>query len=1034
MLDKIINWSLHNRALIVFSALLFLALGLYTSVTAPVDVFPDLTAPTVTVMTEAHGMAPTEMESLITFPIEAAVNGATGVRRVRSATIVGLSIVWVEFEWGQDIKVARQIVTEKVAEVSGSLPAEAERPILAPQSSIMGEVQFVGLCSDTHSPMELRTLADSTVRRRLLAVPGVAQVTPVGGEVKQYHVLLTPDKLAAYDVSVRQVIAALAESNYNVSAGFLNERATEYLVTGIGRIASVDDVRESVIASRNGVPIRVADVGDVAIGAAIKRGDGSVNGKPAVVLGIQKQPNINTLRLTEELDKALDEIQNRLPEGITLNRKLFRQADFIQVAIGNVAEAILAGAVLVLVIMLAFLANVRATFITLTAIPLSMIAAVMIIRAFGGTINTMTLGGLAVAIGSLVDDAVIDVENIVRRLRENARLPESERRPALKVVYDASVEIRSSIVFATFIIGLVFLPVYFLTGVEGRLLRPLSTAYLISLFASLAVAVTLTPVLCSLLLSRSKMIREGREPRFSALIKGIYARILNPVLNHPWRVTIPTLLLFFAALGGTLLWGRSFLPEFNEGALNILVVTMPGTTLKDSDELGRLAEEAIMKEPEVVAVARKTGRAELDEHAQSVESAELEVNIVRKGRTKQELLAALRRNLSSVPGINFTLGQPISHRIDHMLSGSRANIAIKIFGEDLYELRRLAEQVRQAVSTVQGAVDIAVEQQTDVPFVQVIFNRPALAQYGLTVREVADAVEASFQGVQVTKVIEGRNAFDLLVRYDANEARSVDTLGEVMVDTPQGAKVPLNTLAKVVRTTGPNVIVREQVQRRIVVTCNTSERDVASIVQDCRALVDPIIAKAPGYVVEYGGQFESAEAAGRLLTIVGLGAVFGIAFLLYLAFGSGRDTAFVMINLPLALIGGVAGVYAGGGVLSVASLIGFITVFGIAARNGIMLVTHIRNLQANEGVTDFRAAVFRGASERIIPILMTALATGLALIPLALSGDKPGNEIETPMANVILFGLLTSMLLNMLIVPTLYLRFGKPLTTTETEK
>jgi CzcA family heavy metal efflux pump len=706
--------------------------------------------------------------------------------------------------------------------------------------------------------------------------------------------------------------------------------------------------------------------------------------------------------------------------------RVLRQSDFIEVAVTNVFHALRDGGILVMAIVLLFLANLRAAFITLTAIPLSLLAAVLVLKAFDATINTMTLGGMAIAIGALVDDAVIDVENVFRRLREHATLPAEARRPTLQVVYEASVEIRASIVFATLIIMLVFLPLFFLAGVEGRLLQPLGAAYVISLLASLAVAVTVTPVLCAMLLPRSRAVLRGHEPSIVRLLKSGYATILGVALRFPWLVTVPALVLLGVAIVAAGFLGRAFLPDFNEGALTISAVTLPGTSLAESDRLGRVVEQTLLAHPEVVSVARRTGRAELDEHAQGVEAAELDVALVMRQRSKAELLQALRRDLSLIPGMNITIGQPISHRIDHILSGTRANIAVKIFGEDLYTLRTLGEKVRQAMATVPGVVDLSVEQQLDIPTLSVRFDRKAMARYGVMIADVSHELEAALQGVAVSRVLEGRYSFDLVVRLGEAQAWTPESLGHLLVDTPGGAKLPLRMLAQITKTTGPNTISREQVERKIVVMCNVAGRDVASVVRDIAAQVDPMLAAQSGYSVAYGGQFESAEDAGRLLSILGLAVILGIGFLLYLAFGSLRDAALIMVNLPLALIGGIAGVFVSGGVLSVASLIGFITVFGIATRNGIMLVSHIRHLQEQEGVTDFRAAVFRGAMERLAPILMTALAAGLALIPLAISGEKPGNEIQTPMAIVILGGLLTSMFLNMVVVPALYLRFGRP--------
>ena len=1026
MIDTLISWSLRNRAAVLVMAALLLVVGGYTAIKMPVDVFPDLTAPTVTVITEARGMAPSEVESQVTFPIEAAVNGASGVRRVRSATAVGLSIVWIEFAWGTEIYAARQIISEKINVAAGELPPEVARPVLMPVSSIMGEILFLSLTSDKHTPIELRTTADTVIRRRILSVPGVSQVTPIGGGVKQFQVMLSPAKLQAYGVSLNQVTRALAEGNENVSAGFINERSSEWLITGVGRVRSLADIGETVVNATNGIPTKVADLGEVAIGEEPKRGEGSTRGKPAVILGIQKQPGANTLMLTKELDAVLDDIEAKLPAGMKIDKRIFRQADFIEIAIRNVQGALRDGGLLVVVIVLLFLANFRATFITLTAIPLSLVTTILVMKSFGATINTMTLGGMAIAIGALVDDAVILVENVFRRLRVNSLHPEEKRKKTMQVIFDASIEIQKSIVFATLIIALVFLPIFFLSGVEGRLLKPLGLAYIVSLGASLLVALTVSPVLCHLLLPRSRAVREGKEPKAVTWLKSHYARILTPVLAHPWRVTVPAAVVLVLALGSTMFMGRSFLPEFNEGTLTLSAVTLPGTSLEQANEYGNLIERTLLAHPEVTGVARRQGRAELDEHAQGVESSEIDVSLKMQKRTKQELVAALRRDFSLIPGMNIIIGQPISHRIDHMLSGSRANVAVKIFGDNLYQLRLLAGKARQAMETVPGVVDLSVEPQTDVPILRAHFDRNAIARHGLTVRDVAVTMEAAIKGVTVSRVLEGRNSFDLVVRLTEPEGWATGDIGELLIATPAGAKVPLKSLADIRKEAGPNYISREQVERKIVVMCNVAGRDVTSVVNDCKKVVDPLVGEVAGYRVDYGGQFESAAEAGRIIAMLGIAVVIGIGFLLHLAFGSARDAALIMLNLPLALIGGVVGVFVSGGVLSVASLIGFITVFGIATRNGIMLVSHIKHLEEHEGVTDFREAVYRGAMERLAPILMTALAAGLALIPLALGGHKPGSEIQTPMAIVILFGLLTSMLLNMIVVPTLYLRFGRP--------
>ena len=1031
MLDAIIRGSLTNRTLVVFAALLLMAVGGYVATTMPVDVFPDLTAPTVTVITEAYGMAPEEVETIVTFPIEASVNGAANVRRVRSSTAVGISIVWVEFEWGTDIYNARQVVSEKLTLIAGSLPPEVERPILAPISSIMGEILFLSLTSDRHDGIELRTIADTDLRRRLLSVPGVAQVVPIGGGVKQYQAVLSSAKLRAYGIDVAKVAERLRETNQNVSAGFLVKGGQEQLIQGIGRVRTPADIANTVVAVREGVPIRVGQLGAVKIGESIKRGEGSSRAQPAVILGIQKQPGANTLALTRTIDATLDEIQATLPEGVKVDRNIFRQADFISTSVRNVEEALRDGGILVVIIVLLFLANLRASLITLLAIPLSLVTAVLVLQAFGSTINTMTLGGMAIAIGDLVDDAIIDVENVVRRLRENAQLPEDRRRNPLAVVYHASVEVRSSVVFATLIILLVFLPIFFLSGVEGRLLQPLGLAYVVSLTASLVVSLTLTPALCSLLLPRSRTVLRGQEPRIVRILKRMYGRVLGPTLRHPWAVILPSLVLLVAAAAAIPFLGRAFLPEFNEGALTLSAVTLPGISLQQSDELGRAVERVLMAHPEVTGVARRTGRAELSEHAQGVEAAELDVTFkLPEGHRKDDFLNDLRGEFSLVPGMNVVIGQPISHRIDHMLSGTRANVAVKIFGDDLYKLRTLAEDVRREMVAVPGVVDLSIEQQVDIPVLKVRLDRDAIARHGLSVKEVADTVDTAFRGLAVSQVLEGRYAFDLVVRVGEPESIDSDTIANLPVDTPGGAKLPLKALARIEASTGPNQISRENVQRKIVVMCNVSGRDLRGVVEDIRARVAGRVPigrdQFKGYYVEYGGQFESAEETTRLLTLLGIAVIIGIGVLLNVAFGSTRDALLIMVNLPLALIGGVVGVYLSGGVLSVASLIGFITLLGLATRNGIMLVSHIRHLQQHEGMTSLFEAVYLGAMERLAPILMTALTAGLALIPLAIGGEKPGNEIQTPMALVILCGLATSTALNMLVVPALYLRFGRP--------
>ena len=1023
-MKTLIQWSIDHHLIVIALSVLLLAAGIWTARAMPIDVFPDLTAPTVTILAEGHGMAPEEMESLVTFPIESAINGASGVRRVRSATAVGIGVVWVEFDWGTDIYIARQLVAEKLALVTGTLPPQVERPVLAPISSIMGEILFFALSSDSADPLTLRTVADTVVRRRLLAIPGVSQVTPIGGAERQFQVIAHPDALRANNVSLTELLDAARGASENASAGVYVEGPQEYVLQAVGRVRTADEIGDSVVAMRGTRSVLIRDVADVREGAALKRGEGSRSGRPAVIVGVQKQPGANTIEVTQRLDRELDALQEQLPAGITIDRRIFRQADFIQVAVNNVVEALRDGGLLVIAVVLIFLANTRAAAITLTAMPLSLAAAILVLRGFGVTINTMTLGGLAIAIGALVDDAIIDVENVVRRLRENAALPEEHRRAAAVVVRDATLEIRPSIVFATVIIVLVFLPIFGLTGVEGRLLTPLAYAYIVALLASLGVAIVVTPALCFAFLPGADTIERGHEGWVARTLKARFAHDLPYALDHPVLVTAISVLLLAAAGVAMTQFGTAFLPEFHEGSLTISVNTMPGTSLDKSNEIGTRVEQILLAQPEVVATARRTGRAELDEHVQGVEAAEIDVGLRESERPREELLAALRSDFSGLPGTNVAIGQPISHRIDHMLSGTRANIAVKIVGDDLATLRRLGEGVRDAMMGVPGVVDLTLEQQTEIPFIRFVLNRAAIARYGLRVQDVADAIETSFAGTVVGRVFDRSTAFDLVVKLDPNASLDFERIADLPVHTPTGEAVPVRVLADVRREMGPNMILRENVQRRIVVSCNTSGRDLGSVVADIQAAVAGQVPMPAGYRVEYGGQFESQQSATETLLILGGAAIAGLFMILVLAFGRARDALLIMLNLPLALIGGVAGVFLAGGVLSVASIIGFITLFGIATRNGIMLVSHIRHLMEAEGVTNFREAVERGAHERLIPIVMTAMAAGLALIPLAMRGGESGSEIQTPMAIVILCGLTTSTLLNMVVVPTLYLKYG----------
>jgi CzcA family heavy metal efflux pump len=1025
-MKRLIHWSIDHHWIVIALSVLLLAAGAWTARDMPVDVFPDLTAPTVTILAEGHGMAPEEMESLVTFPVESAINGASGVRRVRSATAVGVGVIWVEFDWGTDIYIARQLVAEKLALVAGTLPPQIERPVLAPISSIMGEILFFALSSEVGDPLALRTVADTVVRRRLLAIPGVSQVTPIGGAERQFQVIASPEALRANGVSLTELLDAVRASSENTSAGIYTEGPQEYVLQAVGRVRSTEEIGDSVVAMRGTRSVLVRDVADVREGAALKRGEGSRNGKPAVIVGVQKQPGANTIEVTERLDRELDALQRDLPAGMTIDRRIFRQSDFIQVAVNNVIAALRDGGVLVIAVVVVFLANMRAAAITLTAIPLSLAAAVLILRAMGASINTMTLGGLAIAIGALVDDAIIDVENVVRRLRENAGRPEDARLPAAVVVREATLEIRTSIVFATVIIVLVFVPIFGLTGVEGRLLTPLASAYIVALLASLAVAIVVTPALCFAFLPGAASITRGHEGRVAHALTSRFARVLPYALDRPVLVTGVAAALLIVAVVATTRFGTAFLPEFHEGSLTISVNTLPGTALAKSDDLGTRVEQILLAQPEVVATARRTGRAELDEHVQGVEAAEIDVGLRESERPRDELLAELRRGFGGLPGTNVTIGQPISHRIDHMLSGTRANIAVKIVGDDLVTLRRLGERVRDAMMTVEGAADISLEQQTDIPFVRFVVDRGAAARYGLTVQDVAAAIETSFAGTTVGRVFDRGVAFDLVVKLDAASASDVERIADLPIDTPAGGTVPVRAVAAVRRETGANMILRENVQRRIVVSSNVAGRDLGSVVGDIQAVVAEQVPMPDGYRVEYGGQFESQQSASQRLAALGGAAIAGVFLMLLLAFGRARDALLVMVNLPLALIGGVAGVFLAGGVLSVASMIGFITLFGIATRNGIMLVSHIRHLMDVEGVGSFREAVERGARERLLPILMTAMAAGLALVPLALAAGESGSEIQTPMAIVILCGLTTSTLLNMFVVPSLYLRYGQP--------
>ena len=1023
MIDRIIQWSLANRLLVLVGALVLLVWGSIVARNTPVDVFPDLTAPSVTVVAEAHGMPPEDVELLVTHPIETAMNGAVGVRRVRSNSGVGSSVITIEFEWGTDIYRARQIVAEKLQGAQASLPVDLPPPQLAPVSSIMGEILFIALRSESHDQMTVKTTADWVVRRRLLAVPGVAEVIPIGGETRQYQVIADPERLSAYGITLNSLREAAAAASRNASAGFITRNDQEFLIQGIGRVVDIQSLAQALVESRDDGPILIRDLAEVRIGPAPRRGTGAYKGEPAVVLGIQKQPGVNTLELTGRLDAVFADIQAGLPEGMTIETDAFRQADFIGTAIDNLSVALRDGAILVVAIMFAFLFSARATGIALLAIPLSLLVAVLTIKAMGGSINTMTLGGMVIALGALVDDAIIVVENIVKRLRENQAHSQDRQRNVATVVFEATREIEGSIVFATLIIILVFLPLFFLSGVEGRLLQPLGLAYVVSLAASLLVALTVTPVLCLLGLPGSKTVRDDHDTRFISWLKAAYRPLLSGAMQYPRLVMASAFLLLLASVVSLSMAGRGFLPEFNEGSLTLSVVTLPGTALDTSDEIGRKVEVILLEQPEVVATARRTGRAELDPHAQQVFASEIDVMLSMQSRSKEALLADLRVAFSRLPGTNVIIGQPISHRIDHMLSGTRANIAIKIFGEDLTELRRLGLQVESLTEEIPGAVDVAMEEQSEIPFVSVRFDRAALANYGLTMAEAAESLETAFTGTTVGSILEGQASIDLVVRLQESAADDIEAVKQTLLTLPSGAIVPFAALADIRTERGPNGIGRENVQRRMVVMANVAGRDLISLVEEIRATINANVELPTGYHVEYGGQFESAEAANTRLLLLGGGVIVGIFFLLMAAFRSARDAGVVMLNLPLALIGGVVGVWLSGGILTIAAVIGFITLFGIATRNGVILVDHIGRLVREQGL-DIDSAIRRGAEERLVPILMTAAATALALVPLALASGEPGSEIQSPMAVVILWGLVSATALNMLVVPAVYRWLG----------
>ena len=1026
MLNKIIGFSLQNRILVLVASVLLLIGGTYTAMHTEVDVFPDLNAPTVVIMTEANGMAAEEVEQLVTFPVETAVNGATGVRRVRSSSTNGFSVVWVEFDWDTDIYLARQIVSEKLAVVSESLPANVGKPTLGPQSSILGEMLIVGLTADSTSMLDLRTIADWTIRPRLLSTGGVAQVAVLGGDIKEYQVQLDPERMRHYGVTLSEVMNITREMNLNANGGVLYEYGNEYIVRGVLSTDKVDQIAKAVVRSNgvSGAPILLEDIADVQVGAKLpKLGTASERGKHAVLLTVTKQPATSTLELTDKLEASLQDLQKNLPADVKVSTDIFRQSRFIESSIGNVQKSLLEGGIFVVIVLFLFLANVRTTIISLVTLPLSLIASILALHYMGFTINTMSLGGMAIAIGSLVDDAIVDVENVYKRLHENRLKPAGEQLPILEVVFNASKEVRMPILNSTLIIIVSFVPLFFLSGMEGRMLVPLGIAFIVALAASTVVALTVTPVLCSYLLGKEKTKKQNNENSDSAVarkMKQWYGSALTFVLGHKKGVLGGIIGLFVVALGCFFTLGRSFLPPFNEGSFTINISSLPGISLEESDKMGHRAEELLLSIPEIQTVARKTGRAELDEHALGVNVSEIEAPFELKDRSRSELVAEVREKLGTIVGANVEIGQPISHRIDAMLSGTKANIAIKLFGDDLNRMFTLGNEIKSAIQGIPGIADLNVEQQIERPQLVISPKREMLAKYGISLPEFSEFVNVCLAGEAVSQVYEKGKSFDLTVRVKDNLRDEMEKIRNLMIDTGDGQKIPLNYVAEIRSAMGPNTISRENVKRKIVISANVADRDLRSVVNDIQAQVDAQIKLPEGYHIEYGGQFESEQAASRTLALTSFMSIVVIFLLLYHEFRNVKESAIILINLPLALIGGVFALLITTGEVSIPAIIGFISLFGIATRNGMLLISHYNHLQQEEGYGVYDS-VIRGSLDRLNPILMTALSSALALIPLALSGDLPGNEIQSPMAKVILGGLLTSTFLNGFIIPIVYL-------------
>lgn len=1020
MLNKIIRFSLQNRLLILVAAVLLVVGGIYTTTRTEVDVFPDLNAPTVVVMTEANGMAAEEVEQLVTFPIETAVNGATHVRRVRSSSTTGFSVVWVEFDWDTDIYLARQIVSEKLAAVNATLPDNVGQPTLGPQSSILGEVLIVGLTADSTSMTDLRTLADWTVRPRLLSTGGVSQVSVLGGDVKEYQILLHPGRMSHYGVTLGEVLAATNQMNRNTNGGVIYEYGNEYIVRGV---VSTDDVREmanTVVKTVNGDAVTLGDVADVKTGPQVpKLGTASEKGKPAVLLTVTKQPGTGTIDLTERLESVLKDLKKNMPADVHVSTDIFRQSRFIESSINNVKQSLYEGAIFVVLVLFLFLANVRTTVISLVTLPVSLLMSLMVLHYFNMSVNTMSLGGLAIAIGSLVDDAIVDVENVWKHLRENRALPDDQRLPVLKVVFNASREVRMPILNSTVIIIVSFIPLFYLSGMEGRMLIPLGVAFIVALLASTIVALTLTPVLCSYLLGGSAQGGIPKEAFVTVWLKKHYERWLIWALGHKRPVVVSTVVLFLVALGLFFTLGHSFLPKFNEGSLTINISSLPGISLEESNRIGERAEKILMSIPEIKTVARKTGRAELDEHALGVNVSEIEAPFELKDRSHEEMLNDVRKKLSVITGANIEIGQPISHRIDAMLSGTQASIAIKLFGDDLNKMFEIGNQIKDAISTVDGIADLNVEQQIERPELEIKPKRDMLKLYGISIADFNTFVRVNMAGETVSQVYDKGSSFDLVVRAAEHDRCDMERIRDLMIDTPDGRKVPLANVAEVKSAMGPNTINRENVKRKIVISANASGRDLRSVVNDIQKRINTEITLPEGYHVEYGGQFESEQSASRVLLLASLLSIVVIFLLLYMQFRNALESGVILLNLPLALIGGVFALVFTTGEVSIPAIIGFISLFGIATRNGMLLINRYNTLREEEHLP-LRECIMRGSLDRLNPILMTALCSALALIPLALRGSLPGNEIQSPMAKVILGGLLTSTFLNAFIIPIVY--------------